>query len=566
MPQEGDERLLHQSQTVLKRNNLEEFPAEFLNQLDTQAPAQLRTSSLTPTENTNPMPNRLPPLSLPDWLRESLRKAYELDPLPAEVLDALDNDLPKHPQISLAECSQDSGLLFYRNRLYIPDLDELKASLLQEVHDNLSAGHPGRSKTYELLQRNFYWPGMLKYVEQWVKNCETCRRITPSREGHQGVLKPLSVPGKAWRHLSMDFITHLPESHGFDAVLVVVCRLTKFRRIIPCKGTCNAEDLARLFRDNIWRLYGLPDSIVSDRGTQFISAFWKHLSQILNTRAQLSTAWHPESDGQTERMNAILEQYLRAYVSYLQDDWFDWLASAEFAGNSQVSETTRVSPFFALYGFEPRFGFEPIRPDTRPATRDATLFAEQMKKIHDFCRAEILAAQARWEEHASKRRKPARRYRPGEKVWLNAKNIQTLRPQKKLDWKNLGPFVVKQMIGSHACELELPATVRIHPVFNVNLLRPATEDFLPGQRQPPPPPIEVEGVEQWEVEEVVDSFWNRRGRGKPRLYYTVKWTGHADHTAEPAEYLDNAAELVRNFHRRYPDKPGPDKRFTGVST
>jgi hypothetical protein len=562
MPQEGDERLLHQSQTVLKRHNLEGFPEDYLSQLNLDEPVKLKTSALQTTAPT-PAPE---PLSLPDWLKESLKKAYEQDPLPSEVLEALDKNLPKHPQISLAECSQEDGLLFYRKKLYIPDSDELKASLLQEAHDNLSAGHPGRAKTYEILQRHFYWPGMLKYTEQWVKNCHTCKRITPSREGHQGVLKPLPVPGKAWQHLSMDFITHLPDSKGYDAILVVVCRLTKFRHIIPCKGTCNAEELARLYRDNVWKLYGLPDSIVSDRGTQFVSAFWKHLCRILNTRAQLSTAWHPESDGQTERMNAILEQYLRAYVSYLQDDWTDWLASAEFAGNSQVSETTRVSPFFALYGFDPRMGFEPTRPGDRPATRDAALFAEQMRKIHDFCRTEILAAQARWEEQTNKKRTPARRYRPGEKVWLNARNIQTLRPQKKLDWKNLGPFVVKQMVGSHACELQLPATMKVHPVFNVHLLRPATEDFLPGQHQPPPPPIEVEGIEQFEVEEIVDSYWDRRSKKNPRLYYTVKWTGHVDHTSEPAEYLENAAELVRNFHRRYPDKPRPAKRFTGVST
>jgi hypothetical protein len=256
-------------------------------------------------------------------------------------------------------------------------------------------------------------------------------------------------------------------------------------------------------------------------------------------------------------MNAILEQYLRAYVSYLQDDWAEWLASAEFAGNGQVSETTKVSPFFALYGFEPRFGFEPIQPDLRPATRDANLFAEQMRKIMDFCRTEIIAAQARWEDYTNQSRKPARRYLPGQKVWLNARNIQTLRPQKKLDWKNLGPFTVKQMIGSHACELKLPATMRIHPVFNVNLLRPAADNPAPGQRQPPPPPVEVEGMDQYEVEEVVDSFWDRRSKRNPRLYYTVKWIGYPDCTSEPAEYLENAAELVRNFHRRYPDKPGP---------
>ena len=143
MPQEGDERLLHQSQTVLKRNNLSEFPPEFLNNLDA---IQLKTTSLHPvTENAIPVPVTATPLSLPDWLQESLKEAYESDPLPSEILEALDNNHAKHPQISLAECSQDSGLLFYRKRLYIPDSDELKALLLQQTHDNLSAGHPGRS-------------------------------------------------------------------------------------------------------------------------------------------------------------------------------------------------------------------------------------------------------------------------------------------------------------------------------------------------------------------------------------------------------------------------------------
>ena len=193
---------------------------------------------------------------------------------------------------------------------------------------------------------------MYDYVSTWVKNCDTCRRITPSREKHQGVLRQLAVPERAWKDLSMDFITGLPKSNGYDAILVVVCRLTKFRHLIPCKSTCNAEDVARLFRDHIWKLHGLPETVISDRGTQFVNGFWAHLNRILRTRALLSTAYHPETDGQTERMNAILEQYLRAYVSYLQDDWSEWLASAEFAGNSLRSQTTNSSPFFALYGFD----------------------------------------------------------------------------------------------------------------------------------------------------------------------------------------------------------------------
>jgi hypothetical protein len=271
----------------------------------------------------------------------------------------------------------------------------------------------------------------------------------------------------------------------------------------------------------------------------------------------LSTAFHPETDGQTERANAVLEQYLRAYVSYLQDDWVEWLPLAEFASNSARSETTQATPFLANYGFHPRMGFEPIQPANKPAAQDAEDFSNHMQRIMEYVHSEMKYAQARQEEQANRKRTPARRFVKGQFVWLDSRHIKTLRPQKKLDWKQLGPFRIKKVISSHAYELELPASMRIHPVFNVSLLRPAADDPLPGQVQDAPPPIEVDGLEEWEVDEIVDSRWDRRGRGKPRLKYTVKWTGHPDVTEERAEYLENARQIVENFHRRYPDKPGP---------
>ena len=304
----------------------------------------------------------------------------------------------------------------------------------------------------------------------------------------------------------MDFITHLEPSHGYDAILVVVDRLTKMKHFIPCKGTCNAEEVARLYTRYIWKLHGLPRTIVSDRGPQFIAFFWKHLTRRLQITNLLSTAYHPETDGQTERINAVLERYLRAYVSYLQDDWADWLPLAEFATNSVQSETTHVSPFFANYGFHPRMGFEPVPPASLPATLDAERFARRMQMITEFVRTEIVSAQARYEDQANRRRQPARRYHVGQYVWLDARNIKTLRPLKKLDWKNLGPFRIKEIISPHAYKLDLPASMRIHPVFNVSLLRPAAENPVPGQRQEPPPPTEVEGLEEWQVEDILDSY------------------------------------------------------------
>lgn len=578
LPKEGDERLSHQSQTVLKKENLEETAADCSTPIlekkedpsiaDCQSPKAPKTAAkkkvrfidevkVYPITRSQIQPEPAAPI-LPENLQTLFQKGYEEDPIPSSVLRALKNKDERHSEITLAECEQRGPYLFYKKRLFVPDHVDLKAELLRACHEDPTTGHPGRSKTYELLSREYYWPGMYSYVKQWVRNCHTCRRSTPSREAHQGVLKPLPIPQQAWRDISMDFITHLEPSNGFDAVLVVVDRLTKMKHFIPCNGTCDAEGVAKLYVQYVWKLHGLPVTVISDRGPQFVSAFWKHLNKRLKIQSLLSTAFHPETDGQTERMNAVLEQYLRAYVSYLQDDWSEWLPLAEFASNLHFSESTGVSPFYANYGFNPRVGFEPIQPpNAKPATRDAELFAQKMKDITDFLRTELISAQGRYEEQANRSRRPARRFHEGQLVWLDARNIRTLRPQKKLDWKNLGPFPIKQVVSPYAYKLDLPASMRIHPVFNVSLLRPAANDPVPGQRQPAPPPVEVEGFEEWEVQEVVDSRWERRGRGGPRLRYTVKWVGYDEPTEVPADHVENAQETVLDFHRRYPDKPKP---------
>lgn len=531
LPKEGDERLLHQSQTVLKRENLD--------------PRVKFHAARLPTE-------------LPADLSDLFNQGYAADEVLKSIREAIRQGKPRHARITLSECVEAHDRLYFRERLYVPDHDELKAELLRRCHESPVAGHPGRARTYDLLSRSYFWPGMLAYVEKWVKNCHTCRRSNPSRDAYQGVLKPLPIPKCAWRDVSMDFITHLPLSQGYNAILVIVDRLTKMRHLIPCKATCDSAETARLYLHYVWKLHGLPTTIISDRGPQFVSEFWKHLNHRLQIKSLLSTAAHPQTDGQTERFNAVLEQYLRSYVSYLQDDWSTWLPLAEFAANSWKSETTGMSPFFANYGSHPRMGFEPNVPaaDT-PATRDAEDFARKMKQITEHLRSESAAAQARYEDQANRNRRPARTYRPGELVWLDARNLRTLRPQKKLDWKNIGPLEVLEAVSPHAYKLRLPAAMRIHPVFHVNLLRPAEDDPQPGQRPAPPPPVEVDGAEEFEVQEILDSRWERRGRGGRRLRYTVRWVGYDDPTEEPAEYLENAQQIVANYHRRYPNKPGP---------
>jgi len=235
---------------------------------------------------------------------------------------------------------------------------------------------------------------MRKDVDHFVRNCHTCRWMKATRHAPYGTLRPLPVPAQPWQHISVDFVTGLPPSKGYGAICVFVDHLTKQRHLLPCTTTITAEGLVELFCDRIFRYHGLPETIVSDRGPQFAFRFWKHLRSCLKIDPRLSTAFHPQTDGQTERMNAGMEQHLQAYVNYLQDDWTSYLFLAEFAGNNQVSDSTMLSPFFANAGYHPRCDFElDIRVDD-PEEYRAQTAAERLHQIHEVARSAMRYAEA----------------------------------------------------------------------------------------------------------------------------------------------------------------------------
>ena len=510
----GDARLQHMEQTVLKPHQLQVY-ANWLQNIPGKPPRLEKPQRKLRLLADNP------PGDGRDPLKALLEKAYETDKTPSEVLQALKRGDRRHPKVSLAECEDRQGTLFYRGRIFVPDHDELRLHIIQNHHSTPAFGHPGRAKTLELIQREYYWQTMRKDVDRFVRNCEPCRRSRTVRHSPFGLLRQPPIPRAPWQDISMDFVVGLPWSEGFNAIWVVVDRLTKQRHLIPCRGDVDAKDLADLFLQWIFRLHGLPETIISDRGTQFASHFWGRLCERLQISRRMSTAFHPETDGQTERLNAVMEQYLRAYVNYLQDDWSSWLPLAEFAANNQVSEATNASPFFALHGYHPRATTD-LRPAeaATPGDPDALAAATALQEIHDHLRTEMGRAQAIQAENSNRRRTPAPIFRAGDRVWLDARNITTCRPSKKLDHRRLGPYEVIEAVGPNAARLRLPETVRLHPVFHVSLLEHASDDPLPGQQSPPPPAVIVDGQEEWEVERVLDSRLYHR-----RLQYLVKWRG-----------------------------------------
>jgi len=279
---------------------------------------------------------------------------------------------------------------------------------------------------------------------------------------------PNSIPERPWTHISADFITKLPLAQGYNSILVVVDCLTKMVHFIPTTEKTSAEKLARLFRDNVWKLHGLPESIISDRGPQFAARLMKELNGMLGIKSKLSTAFHPQTDGQTDRVNQELEQYLRMFIDHRQEQWPEWLGTAEFAYNNKAHSSTRTLPFKANHGQDPRMGFEGRK---KGKYKGAEKFIEKMKEIQEKAKAALGKAQEDMRKYANRKRLDIDEYRVGDLVMLSTKDLKYQmggRRTEKLTERFVGPYRVKKIVSSNAIELELPSTVKIHLVVDVS--------------------------------------------------------------------------------------------------
>ena len=402
------------------------------------------------------------------------------------------------------------GTVHYKGKLFFPSKEGSRLTLLKELHDDPLAGHFGYARTLELVRRHYNWPQLAKDVKEYTSTRVKCQRIKPVRHKPYGELQTLPQPEGPWLDLTMDFITDLPPStrrgKAYDSILVIIDRYTKMAHYIATKKSTDALQLADIFISKIVKLHGVPQSIVTDWGSLFTARFWSSLCFHLNIKRKLSTAFHPQTDGQTKRQNQTLEQYLRGYINYQQDDWARLLPMAEFAYNNSRHSSTGVSPFFAYTGTHPSRG---VNPGPAPAGIPAAT-----ERVHEFdCVGKDM--ETFWKhtvkDHAvyHNRHTKARTYRVGDNVWLAGKNIRRVRPCRKLGYKYHGPFPIIEAIGKQAYKLGLPESMKIHPVFHVSLLEPYNQGS--GAAPPAVLPLEVDDNEEWEVESILD---RRRRYGK----------------------------------------------------
>jgi len=332
-----------------------------------------------------------------------------------------------------------------------------------------------------------------------------------------GKLMPNLVPEKAWTHISADFITKLPLAQGYDSILVVVDRFTKMAHFISTTEKMSTEELAQLFRDNIWKLHRLPDSIISDRGPQFVVGIMKELNHMLGIETKLSTVFHPQTDGQTERMNQELEQYLQMFIDHQQEQWPEWSGIAEFAYNNKVHTGTKVLPFKANNRQDPRMGFE-IRKKRK--YKGAEKFAKRMRSVQEEAKVALQKVQEDMKRYADREREEVEEYRVGDLVLLSTKDLKYQMVRRQMEMFTecfVGPYKVKAIISNNAIELELPRTIKIHPVVNISRVQ-KYKSQVEGQRKEMPQPVVIEGEEEWEVEKIINK---RKVRGRDK--YLVQW-------------------------------------------
>lgn len=499
-------------------------------------------------------------------LADAFDKACREDPAYAQDLLQRRSETPSDdPEVRpvVDEFILRDGRLFHRASgcLLVPSDSVLRTMLIRECHDSATGGHLGRDKTIEQMKRRFTWSKMDQDIELYVKTCEHCQRNKPSQQRTPGLLMPIAPPDSPGHTWTMDYITSLPPCirSGNDAIVVFVCKLTKLKHFVACKTNIDAPSTARLFLDHVVRLHGMPERIISDRDPRFTAHFWKAFWAGLGTTLSMSTAYHPQTDGQTENANRTLEIMLRSVINFEQDDWEDHLAAAELAVNNARNETTGLSPFYMFYGREARL---PLDLALTPLTqaRSSPSAAEALAKWRAaLVRAQetTKTAQKRQKKYADEHRREVT-FSVGDRVLLATANLKLIGESKrarKFTERYIGPFRISKVINANAYELELPPSMKIHPTINISQLKEYHDGLaaFPSRpaplTRPEPAAIANDGSAEWDVERILD---HRRFGRRKILQYLILWKGYPVHEAtwEPIESLDGALELVVDYNTR----------------
>jgi len=419
----------------------------------------------------------------------------------------VDSDLPRIPLPDHLFSSPSPSPSALIKKTFLADDQVTRCEILRNLHDSPIAGHPGIANTWELVREHYEGPRLRQFVEEYVKGCARCQESKTNVHRSKAPLQRFDTPVQEgpFQYVSMDLITDLPKSQGFDSVLTIVDQgCSKATKFIPCQKTIDGPGVANEYLKHLVPWFGLPKRIISDRDPCFTLAFAREMCKALGIQQNLSTAFHPRTDGQTERMNAWLEQYLRPWTASQPTNWSKVLPIAEFAHNSWRHDVSWRSPHELLFGMKPQVILKHLDSPT-PA---AEVRLHLLDEVRQTAQKLLGYVQNR------KDNRKATEMAVGDLVWLEGRNLSIV-GNKKLSLKRYGPFPIIKRIGPVAYQLQLLTSMKIHDVFHVDLLLPYKETEAYGTPFTRPPPI-IDSEEEYEIEAILDT--RRKGRGHQVQY------------------------------------------------
>src|SRR5712671_5016691 len=446
-------------------------------------------------------------------------------------------------QLTSEKVDKNQSGWYKEGRLMIPPDETLKREILQLLHDAPTVGHPGRDETFAQVSDSYWWPKMRSWVTNYIAGCAICQQNKNITHRTRTPLYRIPTPENAlpFQQIALDLITGLPPNGPHDSILTIVDHgCSRAAVFLPCATTITGPGVAQLYFDNVYRWFGLPSKVISDRDPRFTSHFGHALAQKIGAKQNLSTAFHPQTDGLSERKNQWVEQYLRLVANAQQGDWSQWLTVASAVHNDHANATLGTTPSEILLGYRPT-----LHPDQKTETNNQAV--EQRLETMAQRRAQAIAAINRT---ANKSPTPTERFKVGDQVWLEASHLKLPYHTPKLAPRRQGPFRINKVISPVAYQLALPLSWGIHDVFHASLLLPYKETTAHGPNFERPPPDLIEDQEEYEVEAIV----NHRHYGRQhRLQYLIKWKGYpsSDNTWEPEENV-HAEDSVKRYHQRHP--------------
>jgi hypothetical protein len=505
-------------------------------------------------------------------LFDKIKSANQKNETCTIIRNAIRNRKKSFDEMLLKKFEMIENILFFKKKLWMSKIDQLKLNIIKEVHDKSVSKHSNVRRTCKYLHKWYYWSQAKQSVKRYIRNCHICKRFKASKDKYSELLNSLSISDQSWTNIIMNFVTELSKTkNDFNVILMIINRLIKMHHYVFCtikEDDTFAEKTIKLLINNVWKLHELSSIIMSNRNSQFVLFVWKTVCKMLKIDVKLFTAFHSETNDQSEIVNQKMKRYLRNYCNYQQNDWFEWLSMIEFAFNAAISAFTELFAFIINYEFESRMSFDSsnienvdrLSAKERILTQKAKTIFDKMKNIWDFIKKRLTQTQDIQKKYADQKRNFSSEYQAENMMWLFIKNIKINQSSRKLNHKWIEFYKITNVLKD-VYQLNLSISMKIHDIFHKFLLRKTTIDSLIDQIQFSSSSIVMNDEKKYEIDDVLNSCYHYE-----KLQYKVVWIDHSSDKAwySAENFQNHSKKILNDYHQRYSTKSESKMRLIAI--